>query len=120
MLDTTGCHTPLLQSRVLEEALQDHDLSYVVHTGEPFWCHNEVLDVVAFLRVMADPTMADSELLTSVLTRPHTEGIPGKTLSSSLCSSSQKLAHCFDNGTIKAVVDRLSERCCPMQSVDMV
>lgn len=55
---------------MLEEALQKQDINFVVPKHKPFWCHAEVQDVVAFLKVVSDPLKADSDLLQTIFTRP--------------------------------------------------
>lgn len=70
---TSDLVTPCLllhQSQYIEEELRKHGLDCVVPGNELFWSHEEVQDIVAFLRVIADPQAADSDLLQAVLTQP--------------------------------------------------
>lgn len=61
---------PLYQSRLIEEALGTAKLGCFLPNSEPFWCREEVQDVMAFLNIIADPRAADCDLLQAVLTRP--------------------------------------------------
>lgn len=61
----------MFQSQYIEEELRKNGLACVVPGSDLFWCHEEVQDIVAFLRVIADPKAADSDLLQAVLTRPE-------------------------------------------------
>lgn len=63
---------------MLEEELQHKNISYVVRAGQPFWCHTAVNDLMAILKVMADPDNADSELLQTVLTHRDEGLVPGR------------------------------------------
>lgn len=61
----------LFQSRVIEEELQKQNIPFVVPARQPFWCHNEIQDMVAVLRVIAEPTQADAALLQTVVSCLH-------------------------------------------------
>ncbi len=65
------------QSRALETALRARGIPYTIVKGVEFYQRAEVKDLVAYLRVLANPS--DRESMTRVLTTPR-RGVGAKTL----------------------------------------
>jgi DNA helicase II / ATP-dependent DNA helicase PcrA len=63
--DFTVLYRVNAQSRVLEDAFNMEDIPYRLATGTPFYKRKEVMDVVAWLRVMRNPL--DDAALTRVI-----------------------------------------------------
>lgn len=58
------------QSQLFEEELHKAELGYCLPGSEPFWSHEEIQDILTFLKLIANPLAADCELLQAALTRP--------------------------------------------------
>jgi DNA helicase-2/ATP-dependent DNA helicase PcrA len=65
------------QSRVFEEALKSHRISYKIYGGTSFYDRKEVKDVLGYLRVIVNPK--DEEGLKRVINYP-TRGVGGTSL----------------------------------------
>ena len=65
------------QSRVLEEALRSQNLPYVMFGGVKFYSRMEVKDILAYLRLLANP--ADSVSARRIINVPA-RGIGGVTV----------------------------------------
>ena len=56
------------QSRALEDALRDKDIDYVIYGGISFYQRKEIKDIVAYLRVIINPS--DEEALKRIINYP--------------------------------------------------
>ena len=74
------------QSRVLEDALRDKGIPYVIIGGTRFYERKEVKDVIAYLRLLVNP--ADTESLLRIINVPRRK--VGKTSVEKLLKAAQK------------------------------
>src|SRR5262249_31403532 len=81
------------QSRVLEEALVRRRLPYYVAGGVRFYEHAEIKDLLAYLRVLANP--ADAVSLTRLCGAPP-RGIGAKTIESLQAMATREGIRLFD------------------------
>lgn len=93
---------PLSQSQIFEEELHKAELGYCLPGSEPFWSHEEIQDILTFLRLIANPLSADCELLQAALTRPD-RGVDAGTRWR-VSFDSQDLPISLDNGSRLSVL----------------